>query len=200
MKLKTWHVIGAAFAICMAAPAVAAPACAPDNAGLKLPDGFCATVFADKLGEARHMTVAADGTVYLNSWISPFKSTAPRIPGGFLIALKDTNGDGVADSIHRFGEDSTVKDNVGGTGIALYSGSLYAEASGKIVRYKLGGALPKDGETILGGLPMTGSHTMHSIAFDKAGALFVNSGTATNACQVKDRNLHSPGIDPCNEL
>ncbi|HZI74336.1 MAG TPA: hypothetical protein VFD73_09995, partial [Gemmatimonadales bacterium] len=28
--------------------------CAPDNGGLVLPQGFCATVFADSLGHARH--------------------------------------------------------------------------------------------------------------------------------------------------
>lgn len=202
MKLKTWHVIAAALATGTTSVA-AAPACAPDNAGLKLPDGFCASIYADKVGQARQMAVGADGTVYLNSWISPFKSTAPREAGGFIMALKDANGDGVAESIKRFGDDSTKKENTGGTGIALYNGYLYAEANDKIVRYKLpsgGGAPTGAGEVIVTGLPMTGSHTMHSIAIDKSGALFVNSGTATNACQVKDRNLHSPGIDPCTEL
>ena len=29
--------------------------CAGDNGGLKLPDGFCATVFADTIGHARHI-------------------------------------------------------------------------------------------------------------------------------------------------
>src|SRR5262249_15827584 len=29
--------------------------CAPDNGGIALPPGFCATVFADHLGKARHM-------------------------------------------------------------------------------------------------------------------------------------------------
>jgi hypothetical protein len=31
-----------------------APKCPADNCGLSLPAGFCATVFADHLGHARH--------------------------------------------------------------------------------------------------------------------------------------------------
>jgi hypothetical protein len=57
---------------------VAAPACAPDNAGLTLPDGFCATVFADKLGQARQMAVGADGTLYVNTWLAPTNCAKSR--------------------------------------------------------------------------------------------------------------------------
>ena len=46
------------------APASTAPAdCAPGNGGLTLPPGFCATVYADHLGHARHLTAGSDGTV-----------------------------------------------------------------------------------------------------------------------------------------
>ena len=38
-----------------------AVACAPDNGGLTLPPGFCATVFADEVGHARHPVVASSG-------------------------------------------------------------------------------------------------------------------------------------------
>src|SRR5688500_3684343 len=47
------------------ASATTSAACAPDNAGLTLPAGFCATVFADSLGRARYVTVAANGDVYV---------------------------------------------------------------------------------------------------------------------------------------
>ena len=42
--------------------------CSHDQSGLKLPDGFCATVFADGIGHARHLTVAPSGVVYVNTW------------------------------------------------------------------------------------------------------------------------------------
>ncbi|MGH7621008.1 MAG: PQQ-dependent sugar dehydrogenase, partial [Gemmatimonadaceae bacterium] len=35
---------------------------------------------------------------------------------------------------------------------------------------------------------------------DSAGDLFMDVGSSTNACQVKDRTLQSPGITPCTEL
>src|SRR5258708_39077759 len=36
-------------------------ACPNDDSGLTLPSGFCATVFADDIGHARHMVVAPSG-------------------------------------------------------------------------------------------------------------------------------------------
>ena len=36
-------------------------ACPSDDSGLKLPTGFCATVFADGIGHARHIVVAPGG-------------------------------------------------------------------------------------------------------------------------------------------
>src|SRR6266540_1236092 len=36
------------------------------NAGLSLPPDFCANVFADSLGAARHLTVAANGDVFVS--------------------------------------------------------------------------------------------------------------------------------------
>jgi hypothetical protein len=75
-------------------------ACAPDNAGLTLPAGFCATVFVDSVGGARHVAVAANGDVFVAL------STPGRLKAGDetgqgaragVVALRDTNGDGRAD-------------------------------------------------------------------------------------------------------
>ena len=45
-----------------------AGACVGDSGGITLSPGFCATVFADKLGHARHLAVAPNGVVYVNTW------------------------------------------------------------------------------------------------------------------------------------
>src|SRR6516165_693930 len=37
--------------------------CSETDAGLSLPNGFCATIFADNVGHARQLVVAPDGTV-----------------------------------------------------------------------------------------------------------------------------------------
>ncbi|MGB6486972.1 MAG: hypothetical protein WBE91_08830 [Steroidobacteraceae bacterium] len=44
----------------------AAPACSND-AGLTLPAGFCASIFADNLGHVRHMAMAPNGVLYVNT-------------------------------------------------------------------------------------------------------------------------------------
>src|SRR5580704_15691197 len=51
-----------------AAMGPAGEACPNDDSGLKLPAGFCATIFADGIGHARHMVVAPNGVVYVNTW------------------------------------------------------------------------------------------------------------------------------------
>jgi glucose/arabinose dehydrogenase len=176
--------------------------CAADNGGLTLPPGFCATVFADHLGHARHLTVAGDGTVYVNTWdTADYFPNAPAPAGGFVVALKDRDGDGVADVIERFGS-TRRRGGQGGTGIALWHGALYAEEGSTIVRYALtpGQSAPQGaGEVVLADLPMTGDHPMHPFVIDKDGLLLVNSGSATNTCESPNRQPGAKGADPCLE-
>jgi glucose/arabinose dehydrogenase len=106
----------------------AAPArdCAPDNGGLTLPDGFCATVFADSLGHARHMAVAPNGVVYVNTWSGKYYGNDKPHAGGFLVALRDTGKDGRADQIVRFG-DSVQSGGAGVSWIAVFHGLVYSD-------------------------------------------------------------------------
>jgi glucose/arabinose dehydrogenase len=175
---------------------------AASGAGVTFAQGFRGSVFADSLGMARHVAVAPNGDVYINTWRSPY-DTARRIPpGGFIVALRDTNRDGRADVIRRFGQTSE-EGGRGGTGIAVYKGAVYAEAGPDILRYRLTpGELVPEGapDTIVTGLPTKGSHPMHPFAIDSQGSLFVNSGSKSNSCQVKDRERESPGRRPCDDL
>ncbi len=184
------------------ASAGSAIACGKDGAGLAAPPGFCASVFADGLGHVRHLAVAPNGDVYVNTWSS--RATGYKnAPGGYIVALRDVNGDGRADMIQRFGALHRQGRAGGGTGIAVFGGALYAEDSGTIVRYQLrsGALLPQDApDIILSGLPLDGGHIVHSFAIAPDASLFVNSGSLTNACQKEDRALASPGIPVCPEL
>lgn len=185
-----------------AAAADVRTACDPDNGGLTLPPGFCASVFADNLGRVRHIAVAPDGDVYANSWSSTY-TNLKNAPGGYVVGLRDTNGDGKADEIQRFGSVHVDGKPGGGTGIAVHRDALYVEDWGRIVRYPLaGGKLVPEGtpEVILSGLWTERGHIMHPFAITPDGALYVNSGSMTNSCQEKDRTLESPGISPCPEL
>ena len=202
--------VGAGIAGSSAAAAQGVPAdargptggCPENDSGLKLPAGFCATVFADGIGHARHLVVAPNGVVYVNTWSGRYYGNDTPHAGGFLVALQDTTGAGKANVNQRFGE--TVQSGAaGGTGIALYKDGLFAEMNDKIVRYALsaGAIVPQaPAVAVVTGLPLGGDHPMHPFAIDTDGSLYIDIATATNACQAKNRTPQSPGIDPCTEL
>jgi glucose/arabinose dehydrogenase/mono/diheme cytochrome c family protein len=208
-----WSVIAIAGACLAAIPMASAagspdrnlpaPAgCPPNDAGLKLPSGFCATVFADGIGHARQLVVAANGVVYVNTWSGRYYGNDKPHAGGFLVALQDTTGTGKADVEQRFGEN-VQSGGAGGTGIGLYKGALYAEINDKIVRYALpkGSIVPTGAAVpVVTGLPLGGDHPMHPFVIDPDGSLYIDVATATNACQVQNRTPKSPGIQPCTEL
>ncbi len=132
-------------------------ACASDDSGLKLPAGFCATIFADGIGHARQLVVAPNGVVYVNTYVGdPPDDKVPA--GGFVVALEDKTGSGKASAPERFGE-TVATGGAGGTGIALYKGSIYAEINDRIVRYGLpAGSIVGEGPatTVVSGLPLGG--------------------------------------------
>jgi len=178
-----------------------ADACGTASTGIVLSPGFCATVFADNIGHARQLVVSASGVVYVNTWSGVYYNAGPVPDGGFLVALQDTTGNGRANVIKRFGE-TKADGSAGGTGIALYHGALYAEVNDRIMRYSFtnGGILPNGkADVIVSGLPITGDHPMHPFLIDREGNLFVDLGSATNACEEKNRVPNSPGRKPCLE-
>lgn len=160
---------------------VAAPC---TTAGLDLPPGFCATVFASDIGAPRHLDVAANGTVYIN--------LADTVDGHGLMALRDTDGDGVADRQKAFGRG-------GATGLAIHDGWLYAATLTDIYRYRLGDSLTPEAtpQHLVTGMPRQSAHTARGLAIGGDDALFVNIGAPSNACQKNDRTPGSRGQDPC---
>ena len=148
--------------------------------------GFQTTVFANRLGKARHLAVASNGYVYVK--------LDSKKDGHTIIRLKDTNGDGKAEDLFGFG-------NFTGTGIAIKNGYLYASSNEEVYRYKLDAndqvIDPNNPEKIVTGLLSRGEHESKSIALDNKGNLYVNIGAYSNACQVKDRTIGSPGMKPC---
>jgi len=177
-------------------------ACPNDDSGLQLPAGFCATVFADGIGHARHMVVGPSGVLYVNTWSGRYYGNDTPHAGGFLVALQDKSGTGKADVTERFGE-TVQSGGAGGTGIGMYKGSIYAEINDRIARYALSGSslVPSgSADTIVSGLPLGGDHPMHPFIINAEGLLYVDVATATNSCQLKNRTLKSPGADPCTEL
>ncbi|NIM51358.1 MAG: sorbosone dehydrogenase [Gemmatimonadales bacterium] len=165
------------------------PRCAPDNAGITLPEGFCALVVADGVGRARHLTVAPNGDVFV-------AIGATRGSAGGVLALRDTTGDGVADVQVRFGSGA-------GDDVEFRGGYLYYSTNNAVVRYpwRVGSLEPAGpADTIARDLPATRGHRAKSIAFGSGGALYVNVGSPSNACQQQSRTAGSAGKDPCDEL
>jgi glucose/arabinose dehydrogenase len=175
--------------------------CPGDNAGLTLPAGFCATIFAESLGKARDVAIADNGDVYITidgSQPAQESDAGPKQerPKVSVIALRDSTHDGKADVMARIG-------TIGNTGVALFNGYLFVDEGTQIVRYKReANELTPSGkrEVVVSGLPLNPGHRARNIAIGKDGALYVNVGSATNSCQQKDRQNDSPGIDPCVEL
>lgn len=165
---------------------------AEDNGGISLPEGFQAVVVAeevvDSIGEARHLTVDEDGDIYI-----ALRRTDGR-PG--IVALQDTDDDGVAERMERFGEHT-------GTGIGLHNGYLYFSTDTSVVRYSMEGVdlVPSsEAELVISGFPVQSGHASKPFTFDNRGNLYVNVGAPTNACQEETRTLQSPGQDPCPDL
>jgi glucose/arabinose dehydrogenase len=167
--------------------AAALPACDPDQGGIKLPDGFCALVVAESVGQARHIAVASNGDLY----IAKQGGRGGRTPG--IVALRDTNGDGKADLTETFGEKSS-------TGIGFRNGYLYVATTNSVERYKMTPGELKPAappEVIVTDLPPGSPHQDKGLAFDGRGSLYINVGAPSNACQAQDRKEGLAGQDPC---
>lgn len=162
----------------------APPPCA--EAGLALPQGFCATQVGTRLGAVRQLTVSADGVLYA--------AVQEGGDGHGVLVFADTNHDGALDRLGSFGP-SGIND------VELHDGFLYAALPERIVRWRVTPAAPVadgEGEVIIAGMP-AGGHGSKVMAF-KGDSLFVTFGSRTNSCQERDRQARSPGVDPCTEL
>lgn len=167
--------------------AISSASFAQNNASLKLPAGFKATLFADTIGSARHISITSNGVVFA-------KLMYPNKAGKSIIRLEDKNNDGVADKISGWGK-------YGGTGIFVKGKSLYATSNTSVFLYQLNDkdevvdtSAPK---TIVKGLIDRNQHESKSITLDGQGNIYVNVGAYSNACQEKDRMPGSKGMMPC---
>jgi glucose/arabinose dehydrogenase len=209
--LRYSAVLGIAVSACTDGPTAPAPSdisplanrvsprvqCDPDNAGITLPAGFCAVVVADLVvdgrpARARHLAVTPSGDVFV-----AINSPGNNNPSTGIIGLRDTTGDGRADVQSRFSP------GLGGSGIAWGEALLYFGANDRVLRFRLpAGRLTPVGEpeVVVSGLPNTGDHISKTVVLADGRRLFVNIGSASNACQVANRQAQSPGVFPCPEL
>ncbi|XBQ16071.1 MAG: c-type cytochrome [Oceanicaulis sp.] len=163
--------------------------------GFSLPPGFRATVFNQGVEEQRFFDVSSEGVLYVikrdRGWFGPG-----------IVALKDTDGDGVADLEERFGgfEGSNVEVHIDAEGQEW----LYASSRTEVYRWALKpGDLTPSGrrERIVHGFLNNGrEHPWKPMAFDNDGNLYVMVGAPSNACMEQRRTKGSPGQRPCPQL
>ena len=154
------------------------------DSSLTLPQGFSATVFADSLGDPRHI-------VFDNGYLYVKMGSLKKGPG--ILRLKDSNGDGAADDTWAFG-------GYEGTGIAVKGGYLYASSNNDVYRYMLnadGNVDTGSQQRIVTGLVNKQQHESKSLVLDNAGNIYVTIGAPSNSCQEKDRAAGSMGMNPC---
>lgn len=176
-------------------PVAAVSVACPQDPGLKLPAGFCATIFADSVGAVRHMVVSSGGDLFVNMQNPGRTSAVAAVKSGHA-ALRDNDKDGRADAIQRFG-------SAGNTGIALYKDYLYVDVGRAIVRHRIdwNTLRPSGGvDTVVAALPGPPGHSARNFEIASDGSIYVNIGSPSNACQEKDRTAGSRGVDPCREL
>ncbi|MBO6505040.1 MAG: PQQ-dependent sugar dehydrogenase [Kordiimonadaceae bacterium] len=153
--------------------------------GISLPAGFKATVFADEIGQARHIFAAENGWVYV--------ALRRPVDGNGAVALNDSDGDGVADNREYFAA------GMQGTGVAVHDGHLYYSTDVAVMRWPLPAAGAPEGDATIiaeGFVPET-QHASKNIDFDESGNLYVNVGAPSNACMREMRKKGSPGMRPC---
>jgi len=173
--------------LCLILAAFSIKAIAQENAGLKLPEGFKASLYANNIGSARHIAVTKAGVVFA-------KLNYPNKEGNAIIRLEDVNNDGVADKVNGWAK-------FGGTGIYVKGNSLYASSNEAIFKYELNNkdevVNPQKPLTIVTGLINRRQHESKSITFDQQNNIYVNIGAYSNACQTSDRTPGSQGMMPC---
>tara|TARA_B100000609_G_scaffold4855_1_gene3765 strand:- start:2752 stop:4161 length:1410 start_codon:yes stop_codon:yes gene_type:complete len=169
------------------------------NGGLILPGGFGSLVVTEGVGPSRHLAINNNGDIYVKL------RTATGRNGN--VALRDTNGDGKADIIERFGD--YPNDGKFGTEMKINEGYLYFSSELVVYRQKLSEnqliPIGKPEIIVVDPYPIRW-HNAKSLAFDKNDNIYVTFSAPTNACEDWDSkpNTYSTrdvkGQYPCEQL
>jgi glucose/arabinose dehydrogenase len=154
-------------------PAVTAQSAALPLSSITLPAGFSIRVFAE-VENARSMALSPGGVLY-----------AGNKDEDKVYAVKDTDGDGVADRKWVIAKGLNMPN-----GVAFYNGDLYIAEVSRILRIrnietKL--ANPGTPEVVYDKYPTETHHGWKYIAFGPDGKLYVPVGAPCNICESKDR-------------
>ncbi len=148
-----------------------APAVNTTDIPLLLPNGFTISIYAKNLVDPRVIV-----------W-DPTKTLLVSIPSlGKVIALVDSNGDGVVDSM------PTVVSGLNQPhGLAFHNGRLYIAETDEVAVYDYNNqSKAATNKHKIIDLPQGGEHVTRTIAFGFDGKLYISVGASCNACVESD--------------
>lgn len=139
---------------------------------LKLPKGFSISIFADNVPNARTLAVSDSGVVYVGTRSE-----------GVVYAIKDNDGDGVADKQYIIARNLFMPN-----GVAFNEGDLFVAETNRIIRFKnieqhLNN--PPKPEIIYDKFPSNKSHGWKYLRFGQDGKLYTSVGAPCNICEPK---------------
>ncbi|MCV9386819.1 PQQ-dependent sugar dehydrogenase [Reichenbachiella ulvae] len=145
---------------------------------LNLPDGFEIAVYADDVPNARSMAMSSGGVLYIGTRNE-----------GKVYAVKDSDGDNVAEQKYVLAKDLKMPN-----GVAYRDGSLYVAEISRLTRFdNIDNQLenPGQGVEIYDDYPTDQHHGWKYIAFGPDGKLYVPVGAPCNICESKDERFAS---------
>jgi glucose/arabinose dehydrogenase len=141
---------------------------------LSLDDGFNISIFAENLNAPRQMAEGKNGTIFVGE------------RGGQIVALRDTDNNGVADSKIIIANDLTFS-----TGLSLHKGDLYFSEISTIWKieniedwinkHSIDSQMPTK-VLVVDNLPDDQWHGWKWLKHDQDGALYFNIGAPCNIC------------------
>ncbi len=141
---------------------------------IKLPDGFKIEVYAEKVKNARSMSLSPSGTLFIGS-----------MRKGNVYAAVDKDGDHKAETIYTLAKGLNMPN-----GVAFKDGSLYVAEVNRILRYDdIENKLDNPGEPVVvyDKYPTETHHGWKYIAFGPDGKLYVPVGAPCNICESEDK-------------
>jgi len=137
---------------------------------LQLPDGFSISIFADNVPNARSLALGDNGVIFVASRQE-----------GKVYALRDENGDGVAEQNYIIASDLYMPN-----GVAYKDGSLYVAEVNRIIRFDAITAqlaTPPKPTVVFDKFPSDRHHGWKYLRFGPDNKLYTAVGAPCNICK-----------------